>query len=351
MAAAGPVVFYAGEKETAARRLHDALAAAGYPASLIRLGSGGLEGMATSEAAIVIWSKALMDSVPAVALLDAARQRGTLIEASADGIAPIPSLDANRVALLSGWRGEPHHPGWQRIVAELKALGASPAGAAPRARSAPSAAGASPAAAARAPRAPLRATMAAALGAVLLLVMGVAAAAWIGRSGPPLEPQGAIASAAPLPAEPDTIDHVPPASDAPVEEPVQCAAALPLPDPVSETASPAAEPAQRPVAAPVRSGAARTAEARAEAPRRVAASPDRSVRNMRLFCERSGRSTPQCRRFRRSAAVASAVPAPSRREARAPVRYRNSGTMRRFCDGAGRGTAECRLFQSRTAGR
>ncbi|HEX9931839.1 MAG TPA: hypothetical protein VGB08_03270 [Allosphingosinicella sp.] len=348
MPPADPVILYAGEKETVARRLHEALVAAGYPAALSRIGSdaGEIDSVRRSGAVIVIWSKALMSPGPTVAAIDAARQRGTLIEASADGIAPIPSLDDNRVALLSGWRGEPHHPGWQRILAELKRLCGAPATVAPQRRSvaaaAPAAApGAAPAAT---PRTPIRATTLAVVGAVLLLFVGVAAAALIGRSDAPAPQRETVAS-------------VTPQSAAPVRQAAAPLAAVPAPEP-----APVAAPVTERVASEVQSvpaveqprrvqtATARPVKARSvPAPQREPASRYRNARNMRLFCAGSGRSTPQCRSFRRAAGSASAATAPSRSQA--PVRYRNARNMRRFCDGAGRDTSQCRLFRSRTASR
>jgi hypothetical protein len=337
VAASDLLILYAGEKETAARRLEEALAAAGYRASLTRIGSSADEAQSigTAGATIVVWSKAVMAAEPVVAALDSARQSGRLIEASGDGIAPIPALDDNRVALLSGWRGEPHHPGWQRILSELGKTGAVRAPAPRRTAAPPVAAGA--------PRVPRRAATAAVVGALLLLVMGVAAAAWIGGGGSPPDQREAIANVMAAPAAP-----LPQPAPAPVE--VAVANQPPLATAAAATAAPELEPA--PPRASVRTQPAAPRIVEAPTPKREPASRSRNARNMRLFCEGSGRSTPQCRSFRRAAGTASAEAAPSvRSKAEAPVRYRNSRNMRRFCDGAGRHTSQCRLFLSRTAQR
>jgi hypothetical protein len=355
------LLVYAGEKEVPARRLGDALAAAGYAASLVRIaaaeGSPGRElreRISEAGAVIVLWSKAVMAAEDAVAGVEAARHGGRLIEASADGIAPVASLDSNRVALLSGWRGEPHHPGWQKVRGDLERLRGVPDRSASRLRLAPGAAAASAATGSAEPlppagHGPFEASAAIVLGGVLLLFLGVAAAAWIGGSSSPVGDERAITAGIPSTAAPSQL--------APTGEPALLpsesgGAALP-----AEATPLPSRSAQ--LKAPHRRGKA-SAAGRA-APRAGTARPSSNARyrnttNMRLFCEVAGRSTPECRVFRRE--VRSAEPLrraapPEAGQAPSDItrRYRNARNMRRFCERSGRNTAECRLFRRQSEGR
>jgi hypothetical protein len=334
---ADALIVYAAEKETAARRLHDALSAAGYAAELNRrptADDGADEGLGeqtrSAAAAIVLWSKAAMASEAVQAAAQAARQRGNLIEVSADGIAPVASADANRVALISGWRGEPHHPGWQRVLADVKRLCAPPKKSGPVSPAALPARAAAPAPAAGA--APSRRPLALMLGVALLLVLGIAAAAWMSASGPQPTRETIVAAAPPAPP----VEASPPAAADPQ---------APMPD-VPEEIAPVAAPRPAPVPA-----AAAAPQSRPQARARPVERPARArySANMRRFCAGSGRSTPQCRDFRRRTANAAPRPAP-RPAAQSDVRYRNARNMRLFCQGAGRSTRECRRFRRQTGG-
>ncbi|HEX8480590.1 MAG TPA: hypothetical protein VF650_01645 [Allosphingosinicella sp.] len=306
-------IIHAADKTTAAARLADAVAAAGYAVGAVEVDDpAGLADAVESsgaDARILIWSRALVSHALHSGDLAGIRQLRGLIEVSADGIAPPTRGDDTRVVSISGWRGQPFHPGWQRIHLELKRLcggrktipeaPASPPAAksAPPQRSAP----ADPPAAAR-PQA-LRLALAGGA-AVLLVAAAVGAADWIGRDMPDPaprqefpEPGGAAAIAGAGRPGADTVPEAaravataPPVSGpSPSPEPAVVSKPKPAP-PLAEadvrTAQrrPASRPERRPVprAAPVKKYSRKNSKV------------------MREFCARSGRSTPQCRTFLRS---------------------------------------------------
>lgn len=361
------VIIHTSDKRVAADRLRDAITAAGYG-----VGNGSKQApekqgedqpsssadkLASAAAVVVIWSKEALASDLVQSTVKEARRQGKLIEVSMDGIKPVGSAEAEmRVALLSGWRGEPFHPGWQKVQGELKRLCGSARAAPPRPEAArgsadgggkPSAAALGSAAAAAKPdrgssRGLPRAIVA--LAVLLLLSLG-AATLWLMVQGPPRAPETSA------PAR-----RMPEAAPAVAEQPMPATGTVGLqPDPVEAPAPPTAVPAPVSVAAreeadpPVRAESAKRRES-ASARRAGASSP---ASTMRLFCERSGRGTRECRNYLRRAAKEGSSSdrrqtASSATRARAPaVRYKNSNNMRLFCEGAGRGTRECRLFRRR----
>jgi type IV secretory pathway VirB10-like protein len=141
----------------------------------------------------------------------------------------------------------------------------------------------------------------AAIGVVAALFAAVGAAAWMSGSETP-ETAVEAPPAAPAAAA-ETVPAPAPAAEVPAEpapaplaaEPASAGVSLPQPSPRAS-----ARVAPRPRPALSRTSASRSERARtaaAESPRPVRY---RNARNMRLFCERAGRGTPQCRSFLRN---------------------------------------------------
>lgn len=305
------VILHSADKEGAARRLGDAVAAEGYSVTAVEIEkpdrlADTVEGC-VADARILIWSKPLVFHLLHSGELPRIRQLSGLIEVSADGIAPPSRGDEARTILISGWRGQPFHPGWQRIHLELKRLcgNGKSAGGASRPPVEPRNAR-PPTAAPHVPRGGARASTRLMLGgAVAFLLVGAAvgAANWFGASSPddqPREvsgPRQAGPTGKALPPVPDAapvaskvVESAGPASDAgsslPAQEEKPAKAGQELPR--------AAPASVRPEGAGDRRPGPRS---RAERPKKY--SPKHS-KVMRQFCERSGRSTPQCRSFLRS---------------------------------------------------
>ena len=325
------VVISAADRESVAARLREALAEQGY--SVARGSPAG------AKAVVVLWSKSAA-AVPAMhTLVEDARRHGTLIPASADGVKPPLSIDEElKVALVSGWRGEPTHPGWQKVLAEVRdRCGVpEPVAAAPSVSDGPAPAKPQPQAPGK-PRPLLWLTLAAAI-----LAIGAFAAVLALRPDRTAPDQVAISPAAPPPVQ---APPAPPGPDLSVSELPEEGALKPIAPPAVD------EQPETGVATP-------KATAPKGPPRRQAARPVyRNSRNMQLFCERAGRNTAECRRFRAAmprsrATVSREVPAKVKRAAEMrPARYRYSRNMRLFCEGAGRRTKECREFVRRGGAR
>jgi hypothetical protein len=75
-----------------------------------------------AKAAVVVWSETAAASEWVRAEADVARNQKKLIQVASDGV--IPPLPFNQIqcASLSGWRGEPDHPGWSKVKQSLAAL-------------------------------------------------------------------------------------------------------------------------------------------------------------------------------------------------------------------------------------
>ena len=303
-----PLIF-PPDKKTAARQVEAALESAGYRAILEPVvepdGEAIVRKASDCAAALLIWSRSLAASADLGGWLPSLRRLPNLIEVSTDGIAP-QSGDERRVVLLSGWRGQPFHLGWRRIIEELERLGAR--------REAPGRSGLRPAAvAAGGPATERQAVDVGAIAgrrrlalpaAAALAVLAVAGATLIGTNAahPPLS------TSRPLSTGGGTTESPPEA--APVSVTGSAPAALQSsPLPPSGTAAPEPDAAGSAKARPPVQVASRlSAEAvRAPAKRRSAAAPPlkryskKHSKTMRLFCARSGRSTPQCHIFARSA--------------------------------------------------
>src|SRR3954466_7382958 len=133
-------IIFPNAKAPVAERLREAIARAGYDVA-----PGG--GVAPDEipeasdarAILFLWDRSSIKHEGLQQSASAARNRGRAIDVSADGITPVDLADETRLIQLSAWRGEPTHPGWRKIVAELERLcgghriAAAPARPAPRA--------------------------------------------------------------------------------------------------------------------------------------------------------------------------------------------------------------------------
>jgi hypothetical protein len=318
------LLLFPPDKSAAAGRLAEAIRADGYRLDLKEVSQGNLAAVLAAEASVaaallLIWSRPLVSHDGAGETLAEVRRHANLIEVSADGIEPPAPGEDSPVVLLSGWRGQPFHPGWQKIQAQLARLaGPATAAAAPprtRANSDPA-----PPAAAGPPRAGTRRRGAiAAIAAAALLATGLGATSFFARGGPEARQAAAVTPPAPPPA-PSAAALAPPREGAAPAAPDAGAPPQPL-----ATAPAAAAPAgPSPIQAdPAREAPAATAKVRPRpaAERSTAAAP---------------RPTPPARLK---------AAAPKARES-ATKRYsrKNSKTMRRFCQRSGRGTPQCRVF-------
>ncbi|HEU0135004.1 MAG TPA: hypothetical protein VFR28_09285 [Allosphingosinicella sp.] len=301
-------LVYPPEKLEPASRLADALAAEGYGVERRALAdSRAFPNLAseTGDAKVVVllWSRALVSAAAAAGRLSEARGSANLIEVSADGIEPVAGPEGSPVLLLCGWRGQPFHPGWQRLIAQVGRLcgpGEAPGKPSPAAAPRPAMDSAAPSASSRRPAAR------SALAAGALIAATLIATAYFQRGGPETRTEATPPAVAALQPAPEAGSEVlPPSAMAPVP-----------PEPATGNGSGAPSPASaapvEPRPSPAASGPKpRRAETRREPsrPKRLAAAdlPDRVKRysrkyskTMRLFCQRSGRSTPQCRTFARS---------------------------------------------------
>lgn len=305
------LLIFSPDKKPAAQLIRDALNGAGYRAALREVtvaeartipdSAGG------SAATLLVWSRALASAADADGWLPSLRRHGHVIEISTDSIAP-QSGDESRVILLSGWRGQPYHLGWKRVLGAIERLGAERGTAAPTP--------AAPAAAAAPEReAPVRAAaggkgrrLAWPAAAALALAGTVAAAAWIGTR--PADSRDAAPKAAPvIISEQETPEAAPPLQAAPEQSPQSGATVAPAPPVPVQPAQ--AVPAPRPASADAKPAAKRAAAPPRASKTRAAAGPlpikrysKKNSKTMRRFCARAGRSTRECRIFLRSTAAA-----------------------------------------------
>ena len=79
-----------------------------------------------AKAVVVLWSGDAAKSQWVRAEADAAREAGTLVQATLDG--SIPPLPFNQIqcADLAGWRGSGGSVGWQKLAASVAALAERP---------------------------------------------------------------------------------------------------------------------------------------------------------------------------------------------------------------------------------
>jgi hypothetical protein len=297
-------------KDSAVRRLEESIAALGYAVAVEQVGDQApfpdvAARAAAARATLLIWSRPLVSLALVEDKLAALRQVPGLIEVSADGITP-PDGNEQRVALISGWRGQPFHPGWASIVGRLEQRMGTSRG--PAARAASARPGRPVATAAK----PRRRAPVAGGAALALLVIG-AGTAWVVETRPAGAPAHRAAPFAAAPQQP------PPASGSPAPQSQPEAPAQPTPTAGNPGAqgngiaitSGADQPPQpvtgsvNPEGHPARPGGLRAPEARESSalkPSRIPAKrySAKNSRVMRLFCRGAGRSTPQCRVFLRA---------------------------------------------------
>jgi len=80
------------------------------------------ERLRAAKAVVVLWSADAAKSHWVRAEADAARELGTLVQASVDGTMPPIPFNQIQCADLKDWEGDPSHPGWRKLLASLEAL-------------------------------------------------------------------------------------------------------------------------------------------------------------------------------------------------------------------------------------
>ncbi|HET9459287.1 MAG TPA: TIR domain-containing protein [Sphingomicrobium sp.] len=122
-------ISYARASEEQARRVEEALRSGGYQvwrdselpahrtyAEVIE------ERLKSAKAVVVLWSAEAAKSQWVRAEADAARELGTLVQASVDGTMPPIPFNQIQCADIKGWKGEEGHAGWRKLAASVAAL-------------------------------------------------------------------------------------------------------------------------------------------------------------------------------------------------------------------------------------
>ena len=311
------LLLYSAGTKGAATRLAEAIAGEGHEVIQKEVfASSGIAAIADkaigAQAALLVWSRDLIATAMTQGGLAKLRKQTNIVEVSADGLMPPAAED--RVILISGWRGQPFHPGWQRVQAALDGL-CGPVGTSSR-KIASAAPGAKPPSALPLPAGSGKQGFGlprVAAPALLLLPLAAATAAWLGFSSPEKHPVAAAAPASAYVRQAQIAQSQPTAVQAAAES-IENAVE---PQPTGDPAAPPAGPAARSQAAPApgstislsRQSATpgpRPAAQFASLKQRLKPQPaakrysSRNSAPMRLFCARSGRFTPQCREFQRA---------------------------------------------------
>jgi adenylate cyclase len=122
-------ISYARPNEALARQAGDALRTAGYavwrddelPAH--RAYSEVIEErIKSAKAVLVLWSNDAVRSQWVRAEADAAREMGTLVQVSLDGVLPPMPFNQIQCADLMNWRGDDTAAGWQKVVSSIASL-------------------------------------------------------------------------------------------------------------------------------------------------------------------------------------------------------------------------------------
>lgn len=122
-------ISYARPNEGLAKKAGDALRAAGYavwrddelPAH--RAYSDVIEErIKSAKAVLVLWSNEAVKSQWVRAEADAARELGTLVQVSLDGVMPPMPFNQIQCADLFGWTGDTSWEGWRKVEASLSSL-------------------------------------------------------------------------------------------------------------------------------------------------------------------------------------------------------------------------------------
>ncbi|HEY0044548.1 MAG TPA: hypothetical protein VGB62_08365 [Allosphingosinicella sp.] len=283
------LLLHPPEKKPAALQLAEALAAQGYRATLEEAapneGPGIVTKARTAPAALLIWSRTLASDAVLEGWLAPFRQLPQAIEVTTDSITPNAG-DESHIILLSGWRGQPYHQGWQRILNRLRETAAPKA--APGKPTAP-----------REEAKPATGTRTAKLGlgaaAALTLAAAVGATAWVGTRTPSVEEvtKPVPAATAPVPTPtPQPSASLPPAEPAPIPEVEPTKNEAPSRSPRATASKPKPTPS------------ALQTKGRTAAPKPVLKRyTKRGAKKMRRFCAKAGRNTPECRTFAYSMAA------------------------------------------------
>src|SRR5215210_1584525 len=122
-------ISYARSTEAEAEKVAQALRAKGYSvwrddelpahrsyAEVIE------ERLKSAKAVVVIWSAEAAKSQWVRAEADAAREQGTLVQASVDGTIPPMPFNQIQCADLQGWDGDVSAPGWRKVEGSVAAL-------------------------------------------------------------------------------------------------------------------------------------------------------------------------------------------------------------------------------------
>jgi hypothetical protein len=319
-------ITFSPDRAAAAERLREAVSAAGYPVALACISD--VEELIESEdrheaATVLVWSRSLVLSALRAGVLRQLRQQRKLIEVSPDGVGPDGGEGDSHVILISGWRGQPFHPGWQRLAGELGRLCGVPTDASeapvqsekaeipvplvpaalvpPPPRSVPAES------TGRKWRPPVGRAAVTLLAAIGLFGAGFATSTWL-RTASETQQQSAAEMNTDLPksAPPAAARAVPPTSAmvAPSAPPTP-SGLTPAEPATSEPLPPAAAPSSAdrdgPKVQRKKKKESETRSAKNNEPVRGATKrySRRNSEVMRLFCEGTGRSTPQCRTFLR----------------------------------------------------
>ena len=126
-------ISYARPDEPMAKRVADALTAAGYRAwrddelpahrpyaDVIQ------ERLSAAQAVVVLWSADAAKSQWVRAEADTARTLGTLVQANIDGIIPPMPFNQIQCADLKDWDGSSDAPGWLKLAGSVEALAGPP---------------------------------------------------------------------------------------------------------------------------------------------------------------------------------------------------------------------------------
>jgi hypothetical protein len=294
------VLCYASEDAAVAGRLAAAVAGQGYTV----WSEKDLEGsraditdrISQARAAIVIWSEAAAASEWVRAEANFARGQKKLIQASADDRPPPLPFRPAEIVSIADWQGDDAHPGWRRIKAGLEDL-CGPAGAGKAAALGPGQATASPSHEPGSARRRRSTGLLAGLTLALLAAVAIATSLWM-RDLAPVARQA---------QPPSVVAPDRPVTPAPAVEPNTAAPPAVSPPEDASPAEPASSGAERPTDSAGAPSSRGTVEAppprsKAEAPPPPPTGPRISrenSENMRLFCQRAGRGTPQCRIFAR----------------------------------------------------
>ena len=314
-------IIFSPDRAAAASRLRDTISAEGYDAVLSQVSD--LQDLFAPEegereaATILIWSRPLVAGALQPGALRQLRKNPRLIEVSADGVGPQAADGDTHVILLSGWRGQLFHPGWQRVAGKLKELCGPPATAlAPAQAPEPAAAPVVP------PHRTVESgrTVQSVTSGRRLRAGGIALAvlAGAGLFGAGFATSSWMTNSAERKAQSPIVSRAAPGSDVRV---ASSDGVRPGTAPRGSNSVPTAFPAGRPASNPP-PGLADTGEAKTPK-----ASPKKSTRSDR----NAGASAPD--KSRRPAAKE------TKRYSR-----RNSKLMRLFCQGSGRSTPECKAF-------